>query len=135
MPRSDRERAAHVAQLIVDEFRAHGFVPPELVREIQANHVRSTGEVISAEQVEVEARKWAERICAQVDGDRRVEHGDDSVDRAVDTLMTCTPTGKPQAWAESVAVVEQAWKAGRLSPSQIAELDALNTVMAAKVGM
>jgi len=129
--RSDRERAAFVAQLIVDEFRRSGFVPAELVRDIQANHVRRTGDILPAEQVEREARVWAERICAQVVAERPVLHGDDSIDRAVDTLMTCTPTAKPREWAESVAIVEQAWKEGRLSAKQVAELDALDTVMGA----
>lgn len=133
MARSDRERAAFVAQLIVDEFRRSGFVPAELVRDIQANHVRRTGDILPAEQVEREARAWAERICAEADANRPVLHGDDSVDRAVDVLMTCTPTAKPAEWAESVAIVEQAWLEGRLSRAQVAELDALDAVLVAKV--
>lgn len=132
MALTDRERAAHIAQLIVDEFRRSGFVPAELVREIQASHVRRTGGILPAEVVESEARAWAERICAEVDGQRLpAERGDDSIDRAVDTLKTCTPTAKPKEWADSVAIVEQAWKEGRLSAKQIAELDALDTVMGA----
>lgn len=128
---SKRERAAQLARLIVDQHRETGFLPPVLVREIQANHVRRTGNVIPADIVEAEARAYAERICAEVDAEARVVHGDDSVDRAVDVLMTCTPTAKPAEWAESVAIVEQAWLEGRLSSAQVAELDALNTVMEA----
>lgn len=131
---SERQRAAQLAQLIVDEHRRSGILPPVLVREIQAAHVRRTGDILPAEQVEREARAYAERICAEVDAQRRVVHGDDSVERAVDTLMTCTPTAKPAEWAEAVEIVEQAWRDGRLSRAQVAELDALNTVYGAKAG-
>lgn len=132
MASSERQRAALVAQLVVDEFRRAGFLPPELLRSIQAARASRSGDIIPLEQVEREARVYAERLCAELDAVTVTLRGDDSIDRAVDTLMTCTPTGKPAEWAESVAIVEQAWREGRLSPKQMAELDALDTVMAAK---
>jgi hypothetical protein len=42
--------------------------------------------------------------------------------------MSFTPTSKPARWAEALAIVEQAWKEGRLSPAQTVQLDALNAL-------
>lgn len=129
-----RERAADLAFRIVDEFRGTGILPPELIRDIQSSHARRTGEIASVEEVERVARRYAERICAKVDAERPILHGDDSIDEAVDILLTCSPKVKPERWAEAVATVEQAWKEGRLSPAQTTQLDALNAVYEAQAG-
>jgi hypothetical protein len=124
-----RDRAASLAQRITDEFRRSGILPPELVRELQARHARRTGEIVTYDEVAKAARLYAEEICARADAlvpttpKRQME-----IDQAVEILMSFTPTSKPARWAEALAIVEQAWKEGRLSPAQTVQLDALNAL-------
>jgi hypothetical protein len=128
MASSDRDRAGLLTQTVIDEFQRSGTLPLELVRDIQAAHARRKGGIIPLEVVEREARLYVERLLTKIDAARPVVHDDGAIDRAVDILMCFTPSAKPKEWAEATAIVEQAWKEGRLTPAQVAQLDALNTI-------
>ena len=68
-----RDHAELVTRQVVAEFVRSGTLPGPLVRSIQAAAWRS-GRVLTAEQVEVQARGWVERmLAATVDGDGDAE--------------------------------------------------------------
>lgn len=62
-----REQAERTTKAILDEYQKSGALPGPLVRSIQAQHVRRTGEIPKYAEVEREARAWVDRWLAEID--------------------------------------------------------------------
>lgn len=135
---SERDVAASLEARVLEEFRRSGFVPPELTRHIQAAAARRSGSIVTAEQVERYCREWMEaKLAADAKQAPQARPGGDSdekIEQAVATLTGFSPRKRPKEWAEALAVVQQASREGRLTRAQVAQIDALDAVYAAKAG-
>lgn len=119
---------------VLESYRRDGIVPPELVRHIQSSAARRNGSIVTTEEVERYCRDWLNQKLA-ADAKReaaRVVHSDDRIERAIDVLMSFSPKSRPKQWAESLALVQEASRQGRLTRAQVSQLDALDTVYASK---
>lgn len=133
---SERDVAASMEARVLEEFRRSGVVPPGLTRHIQAAAARRSGSIVTADEVERYCREWMNaKLEAEAKRPQPIQPGDDDkIERAITTLTGFSPTKRPKEWAEALACVQQASREGRLTRAQVAQLDALDAVYAAKAG-
>lgn len=134
--KSERDVAASMEARVLETFRRDGVIPPELIRHIQTATTRRSGHIPTSAEVERYTREWLEReLAVQAAAPKPLAPGDDErIESAVATLTGFSPRKRPKEWAEALAVVQEASRAGRLTRAQAAQLDALDAVYAAQTG-
>jgi len=134
---SERDVAASMEARVLEEFRRSGVVPPGLTRHIQAAAARRTGSIVTEAEVERYCREWMEsKLAADAEQAKPATKADsdEKIEQAVTVLCGFSPKKRPKEWADALATVQQASREGRLSRAQVAQIDALEAVYAAKAG-